>query len=580
MKPRHTGPRLPRVAIGYGLRERWKRGYSLRDFRSDAVAGVVIGMVALPLSMALAIASGVPPQHGLYTAIIAGIAMALLGGARLQVSGPTAAFVALLVPVVHSHGIGGLFVAGFMAGIIQVAMGLARFGRLIHFIPHPVTTGFTAGIAVVIASIQIAGFLGLEVTSVPAEFFGRLEAYWDARGTAAWAEAAIALFTMAILIAVPRRSKVPGPLVALVSAALAAVALAHWGGIDVATIGSQFESIVDGKVVRGIPPLPPTPAWPWSYGGADGATLTFNFTLIRELLPVAFAIAMLGAIESLLSAVIADGSTGDQHDPDAELVALGVGNMLCPIFGGVPATAALARTATNIRAGAESPLSSVVHSIFVLTCTVALAPVVAYLPMAAMAGLLVIVAYNMSELPHVAHLLRCAPRSDVLVLVTCFALTVTFDMVVAVGVGVVLGAMLFMRRMADITKLELDANFPRELEIPDDVVLYRIAGPLFFGAAERAFRNFSPPDSAKAIVLEMSAVPTIDATGLVALESALRNLRKSSRKVVFSGLAPGPKATLLRAGIIRAQGRIAFAPTLDDALSVATLHVARALPAT
>jgi SulP family sulfate permease len=253
--------------------------------------------------------------------------------------------------------------------------------------------------------------------------------------------------------------------------------------------------------------------------------------------------------------------------------------MLCPIFGGVPATAALARTATNIRAGAQSPISSVVHSVFVLACTLSLAPIVGYLPMAAMAGLLLVIAYNMSDLPHFSRLVRTAPRSAVFVLFTCFILTIAFDMVVAVAVGVVLGAMIFMSRMAELTSLELDPTLPQELNLPEDVVLYRIAGPLFFGAAERAFRSFSPPASAKAIVLEMSAVPEIDATALVALESVLSVLRKSSRKVVFSGLAARPTETLARAGIVAESSRIAFAPTLDDALSLATLHVARTTPA-
>lgn len=578
MPRRPAAIRLPRVSLAYGLRTCLRKGYTRRDFRSDVIAGVVIGMVALPLSMALAIASGAPPQHGLYTAIVAGVVVALLGGARFQVSGPTAAFVALLVPVVHTYGLGGLFVAGFMAGVIQVAMGILRLGRLINFVPHPVTTGFTAGIAVVIASIQISGLLGLDVTSAPAEFFGRLEAYWDARDSAAWGEAAIAVLTMAILIVVPRRSKIPGPFLALCIATLVAAMLAHWGGVDVATIATEFKSVVNGEVVWGIPSVPPAPAWPWSYGGPDGTSLVFNFALVRELTPVAFAIAMLGAIESLLSAVIADGTTGDRHDPDAELVALGIGNMLCPIFGGVPATAALARTATNIRAGAESPISSVVHALFVFTCIVAFAPIVGYLPMSAMAGLLVIVAYNMAEAPHFLRLVRTAPRSDVFVLLTCFGLTIMFDMVVAVGVGVVLGAMIFMRRMAELTSLELDGTVAREMQIPDDVVLYRIAGPLFFGAAERAFRSFDPPTKAKAIVLEMSAVPDIDATGLIALESVLSVLHKSSRKVVFSGLAPAPRATLERAGIVSEDGRVAFAATLEDAVAMATRHLARAQP--
>lgn len=532
-------------------------------------------MVALPLSMALAIASGAPPQHGLYTAIVAGIAVALLGGSRFQVTGPTAAFVALLVPVVHAHGLGGLLIAGFMAGAIQVAMGVARLGRLIEYVPHPVTTGFTAGIAIVIASIQLQAFFGLDLVGAPAEIGERIAAYWHARDTWSPADAALGAAVLLVLFMVPRRSKVPAPFIALIAAALAAIAMSYWGGFDVATIGSQFTSVVDGETVRGIPPLPPLPAWPWSHGGAGGAGLSVDFDLIKALAPAAFAIAMLGAIESLLSAVVADATTGDRHDPDAELVALGVGNLLCPFFGGIPATAALARTATNIRAGARSPASSVVHALFVLTCTVALAPLVAYLPMAAMAALLLFVAYNMAELGHLVRLVRTAPRSDVMVLLTCFVLTIVFDMVIAVGVGVVLASLIFMRRMAEMTTLSPADDTPRDFEVPEGISLYRIDGPLFFGAAQRALRAVAPPAGSTAAILDMSAVPMIDATGMVALQSTLRSLLGARCKLILAGVPEATRLTLTRAGIVRQPGEIAFVPDVETALSVATLHAAR-----
>lgn len=550
-----------------------RAGYTKADFRADALAGLVVGVVALPLSMALAIASGAPPQHGLYTAIVAGVIAPLLGGSRLQITGPTAAFVVLLVPVVAKFGLAGLLVAGLMAGAIQLAMGLARLGRLIEFIPHPVTTGFTSGIALVIAVIQLKDAFGLHVAGSPESFVERVELYWHARGSASGWEALIAALTLALLLLVPRVIKrVPAPLIALTVASVLVVILEHTvGGFGVATIGSRFQTVVDGAVVNGIPPVPPTPVWPWEIAGGAG----LSFELVRELLPAAFAIAMLGAIESLLSAVVADGVTGDRHNPDAELVALGVANLACPFFGGIPATGALARTATNIRAGGQSPLASVIHSVFVLACTVALAPLVSYLPMAAMAALLLIVAKNMSEARHFVRLVRIAPRSDVFVLVTCFALTVAFDMVVAVSVGVVLAALLFMRRMSELTHVRLETAASHEVEVPAGVRYYEVAGPLFFGAAQRAFGVLAATDAASVVIVAMTDVPTVDATGLVALESLIAKLARQRRKLILVGLQPAVMELLARAGIKRDPGKLAFAPDLDTALSMAILHDAR-----
>ncbi|MCA9580565.1 MAG: C4-dicarboxylic acid transporter DauA [Myxococcales bacterium] len=552
--------------MGSGLRRRLAQGYGWGDLRRDAIAGLVVGMVALPLSMALAIASGVPPQQGLYTAVVSGVVVALLGGARHQITGPTAAFVALLVPIVHSHGLGGLLVAGFLAGLIQIAMGVGRLGRFIELVPHPVTTGFTSGIAVVIASTQIADAFGLSVVDAPADFVGRLIAYVDARETASSIEWILALGTLGLLIAVPRRSKIPGPLVALTAATVVALLLAKTTNFHVTTVGSRF---------GGIPGEPPMPAWPWSFGGAGGTTMHPDLALLGELLPAAFAIAILGAIESLLSAVIADATTGDRHDPDAELVALGVGNLLCPIFGGIPTTAALARTATNIRAGAESPLASVIHAGFVLATTILLAPVVAYLPMASMAGLLLFVAYNMSESRHFIHLLRTAPRSDVFVLVVCFVLTILFDMVMAVGVGIVLAALIFMRRMADLTDLQQVPPQVSTVDVPAGVIHYRIEGPLFFGAAQRAFRALSVPPGAIAIILDMAAVPVVDATGLSALESTLRQLERHRCKLILSGVVPGVRKVLERSGVVPRTGKIAFADDVQGAVEIAVRYSER-----
>jgi sulfate permease, SulP family len=570
-----------RALPGHALRRTLAGGYRSADLRADLGAGLTVGVVAVPLSMALAIASGVPPQHGLYTAIIAGIAAALLGGARFQVTGPTAAFVVLLVPVVTRFGLGGLLLAGLMAGLIQIAMGLARMGRLITFIPHPVTTGFTAGIALVIATIQLKDVFGLELAGAPEGWLERVEALWAARASASGWELAVTAFTLALLIAMPRLTRrVPGPLIALTAAAAAAAALAHLAGIEVATVGSRFVTEVDGSLIAGIPRVPPTPLLPWSLPGPGGAALAVDWALIRAIAPAAFAIAMLGAIESLLSAVVSDQMSGTRHEPNSELLALGAANVLCPFFGGIPATGALARTATNIRSGARTPLSSVYHALFVLACTVALAPLVAYLPMAALAALLLIVARNMSEARHALRLVRVAPKSDVLVLVTCFALTVVFDMVVAVGVGVVLAALLFMRRMAELTQVNLDPDPVERLgiELPAGVRHLDIGGPLFFGAAERATSVLDVVGAPHTIILSMSRVPVMDATGLVALESIISRWHGAGRKVILVGALPQPRGLLERAGLRRRPGQLAYAPDLETAVSMALLHQAR-LPA-
>jgi sulfate permease, SulP family len=556
--------------LGHGLRTRLAQGYRLADLRADLMAGLVVGVVALPLSMALAIASGVAPQQGLYTAIVAGIACALLGGTQFQITGPTAAFVVILLPVVRDFGLSGLLIAGLMAGVMQVGMGLARLGRLMTFIPHPVTTGFTTGIALVIATIQLKDVLGLELAGAPESFFDRLELMWRARGSASGWEMLIAAFTLGLLIFVPRITrKVPAPLVALTAAAGLAVLLSRMvDGFEVATIGSRY---------GGIPQEPPLPLLPWNLPGAGGGETVLSFATIRALLPSAFAIAMLGAIESLLAAVVGDTMAGTKHEPNSELIAVGIGNILCPFFGGIPATGALARSATNINAGARSPLSSVIHALFVLTCTIALAPLVSYLPMAAMGALLLVVARNMSEARHFAHLLRVAPRSDTVVLLTCFGLTVAFDMVISVTVGVVLAALLFMRRMAEITNTRMDTTAFGQFELPKGVRLFEIAGPLFFGATQKAVSVLDQVQKERggSVVLDLSRVPVMDATGLVALETILSKLRRNGQKVILAGVNPQPAEVLARAQIKREPGHLAYAPDLDTALSMAIVHTSR-----
>jgi sulfate permease, SulP family len=554
------------------LRDRIREGYGMRDFQADLMAGLVVGLVAIPLGMALAIASGVAPQYGLYTVIIGGGIVALLGGSRFQVTGPTAAFVVVLAPIVQKFGFGGLLLAGFMAGLMLILMGLARMGRLIQFIPYPVTTGFTSGIALVIATLQLKDFLGLQVSEMPERFPGKVFALAAAVDSVSWPELSLGLFTLMFLIFWPRLNKrIPAPLVALFTASCLAFALRSiFPNLEIATIGSRFSFDLGGVVGQGIPQLPPMLDWPWNFAGAVGPKFQFSFEAVEAIVPGAFAIAMLGAIESLLSAVVADGMSQTKHDPDTELVALGVGNLICPFFGGVPATGAIARTATNIRFGARSPIAAVVHALFTLLVVLLFAPMMAHLPMAALAALLMLVAYNMAELTHFRQILKVAPASDVVVLLICFFLTLMFDMVVGVMVGVVLAALLFMRRMAEVTdghRVERRA-FPRPSgkNIPDDIVLYEIEGPLFFGAAEKAAETLADiTDNINGVIFLMKEVPVMDMTGLVALEAAVRKLCKRKRKVALVGLRAQPRELISRSGM--AGGQVAMFETLDDALA-------------
>ncbi|MBX7193194.1 MAG: C4-dicarboxylic acid transporter DauA [Sandaracinaceae bacterium] len=547
--------------IAAAIRRVRAKGYDRADLRADVLAGLVVGVVALPLSMALAIAVGAPPQHGLYTAIFAGSVTALLGGSKFQVTGPTAAFVVILAPIVAEHGLSGLLTAGFMAGILLVLLGVAKMGTLIRFVPYPVTTGFTTGIAVVIATLQIRDLLGLETGPMPEHFHEKVLTLWNARASADWREAVVALATLVLLLALPKLlPKIPAPLLAIGTVSLAtAAAQALWPTLDIATIGNRFHYEADGAEIAGIPSMLPSPSPPWS-------GLTVDFEELRALLPSAFAIAMLGAIESLLSSVIADGMTSTRHDPNAELVGQGLGNIIAPFFGGIAATGALARTATAIHAGSRSPIAAITHSAVVLVAMLFLAPLVAYIPMASLAALLLLVAWNMSELPHFVSIARVAPRSDVLVLVTCFLLTVVFDMVWAVSVGFVLAAVLFMRRMADLTESGFaldgtDDDHPLP-SLPPGVAIYAVNGPLFFGAAQQAMESLhaAHSDAFRTLILDLGRVTVIDATGFAALESTLHSLRKRNKKVILAGPLPRPTPLWERA---RAQG-------LLDGIVVAT----------
>jgi SulP family sulfate permease len=523
--------------------------------------------------MALAIASGVAPQHGLYTAIVGGAVIALLGGSRTQVSGPTAAFVVVLAPIAARFGVGGLLLATLMAGVLLAAMGLFRLGQLIEFVPYPVTTGFTAGIAVVIATLQVRDFLGLTVPEMPEHYLERAGALARALPTFRGPDLAIGLLTLAVLVLWPRLvRKVPAPLVALVAGALAAALVAALvPGFEAATIQSRFEYRLGDIVRAGIPRLPPLPVLPWRMPGPGGDPLELSWALVRDLAPSSFAIAILGAIESLLSAVVADGMTGGKHDPDVELLAQGTGNVVGPFFGGIAATGAIARTATNIRSGARSPLAAVTHALVVLGVVLVLAPALGYLPMASLAALLLVVAWNMSEWKHFVHIVAVAPRGDVAVLLTCFGLTVVFDMVIAVSVGVVLASLLFMRRMAEVSEVRLVAEGHHGLDrpLPKGVMIYEVAGPLFFGAAQSAMSALGTVDKGvRVVIVDLRSVPALDGTALVGLESTFARLHRAGILVVLAGVQPRPLRVMARAGWRGRRGRLLIYRSFERAVEV------------
>ncbi|MGF1693757.1 C4-dicarboxylic acid transporter DauA [Photobacterium kagoshimensis] len=530
------------MLLFHALRQAWAEGFSFSKIRADLIAGITVGVVAIPLGMALAIAVGVPPQHGLYTVIVAGLLAALFGGSRFNITGPTAAFVVILLPITQQYGLSGLMLATLMSGMILVLMGLLRLGQLVAYVPYPVTTGFTAGIGLVIAFLQLKDLLGLHVATNAVHFPEKVMAYAQALPTINGADAAVGFATIAIFIGWAKlKTRIPPHVVALVTGTVIALIVNNMTGAHVGLLGEKFQYQIGDLIGQGIPQVLPQFILPW---GEDG----MNWALVVDLLPAAFTIAMLGCIESLLCAVVADGMTGKKHNPDAELVGQGLANMVVPFFGGIPATAAIARTATNIRAGGFSPLSAIVHALFVLAAMIVLAPALSYVPMSALAGLLIMVAWNMSEAPHFVHTLKVAPRRDVAVLLTCFSLTVVFDMVVAVVVGLLLAGVLFIQRIASLTTVSVSQSH-QHLELGDDVVVYDINGPLFFAASEKAFAVIDNALSdTRAVVLDFTDVTTIDITAIHALENAVDRIR--DYPVYFYGVAPHVAVKLTNAGVL------------------------------
>ncbi len=542
------------------LRQTFAEGYTLNALRGDISAGLTVGIIAIPLAMALAIAVGVPPQHGLYTVLIGGSLIALTGGSRFNVSGPTAAFVVILLPITQQFGVGGLLLCTAMAGVILISMAVLRAGALLQFIPYPVTLGFTAGIGIVIATLQIKDAFGLENIEPAANYIEQVGALAQAMPSIHLGDTLVAAITLLVLIIWPRFvPKIPGHLVALAVGSFIGLALNN-ADISVATIGERFSYSVDGVSHPGIPPFLPSFMWPWEFTGPDGKPLVLSFELFRQLLAPAFAIAMLGAIESLLCAVVADGMAGTKHDPNGELLGQGLGNILAPMFGGITATAAIARSAANVRAGAFSPIAAIIHAGVVLLAMVFLAPMFSHLPMAALAALLLMVAWNMSEPKHVLHTIRISPRNDVLVLLTCLSLTVLFDMVLAVGVGLLLAAGLFIKSMSELTDTASVSSSEHDIsDLPDAIAVYAIRGPLFFGAAEKALsvlRKFNP--EIRVVIIDISAVPMLDMTALAALSNVLIDYQKNDIGIIFLGASAKVRLKMRRAGIRLANNKLSY----------------------
>ena len=536
-------------------------GYSRRQFLADLQAGVVVGIVAIPLAIAFAIASGLSPERGLVTAAVAGFLISFLGGSRVQIGGPTGAFVVIVSGIVSRHGVDGLTICTVLAGILLVALGLARFGGAIKFIPYPVVTGFTSGIAVIIFSSQIRDLLGLRMDAVPAPFFAKWSAYAASLPTASIAAIGLAAGSLLILLVWPKVSRtVPAPIVAILAASVAAATL----GLPVETIGSRFGDF------RASIPAPHIPV--------------VTLERVRELFSPAITVALLAGIESLLSAVVADGMIGSRHKSNVELVAQGFANVASGLFGGMPATGAIARTATNVKSGGRTPVAGMIHAVVVAAAFLFLGKWARYIPLATLAAILVVVAYHMSEWRAFAQLFR-TPKSDVAVLLTTFLLTVLIDLTVAVQVGVVLAAFLFIKRMADVTNVGIltqewkdapdgtmrdDTEGVARRRIPAGVEVYEVNGPFFFGAADKIkdvlhFVAKKP----RVFILRMRNVPAIDASGIRVLDDLFRSCSHQRIRFLIAGVRAQPLEALDRAGKRDAWGRENFVETLDDALALA-----------
>jgi SulP family sulfate permease len=530
-----------------------RQGYTLSTFLHDLVAGLTVGLVALPLAMAFAIASGVSPQAGLYTAVVAGFLISALGGSRTQIGGPTGAFVVIVAGIVARFGVSGLALVSLMAGIMLLIMGFTGLGAAVKYIPRPITIGFTNGIALLIASTQIKDFFGLRTPAVPSEFIARLRLLLHYAATTRWQTVAVAAASLAIILLLPRFTRrIPGSIVALLLTTLA-VALFH---LPVETIGSRF-----GGIPQGFPHF----AFP-----------DFHAEHIVPLLPSAFTVALLAAVESLLSAVVADGMSGDRHNSNVELVAQGIANVVSPLFGGIPATGAIARTATNIRSGARTPVAGIVHALTLLAILLVAAPLARFIPLATLASVLFVVAYNMGEWREIATILRLS-WTDIAVWFTTFALTVLADLTVAVGVGMALAALLYIYRVGETTTVEPvtrdylrdgQAHILQDKDIPAHVTILRIHGPFLFGTTEKlveATRDLKHFEDV--VILRLRNMTALDATGIHAIEGFSERLHKAGKTLLLCGARDQPAQLIAQSDLLDQIGPENVLPHVQAALA-------------
>lgn len=534
--------------------------YSKGQFVKDLVAGIIVAIIALPLSIALALASGVEPAMGVYTAIFAGFTVSLLGGSRVQIAGPTAAFATVVAGIVATQGMDGLIIATILAGVFLIFMGIFKFGSLIKYIPYTITTGFTAGIAVTIFIGQIKDFLGLSYANgvKPIETIEKITANIEAIGTFSWQALVIGAVSLAVLIIYPKFEKrVPPSLIAVIIGAVMVEFIPVFGD-GVNTIGDLY------TIPSGLPPFTLT-------------NLDFSFDKVSAVLPDALTIAILAAIESLLSCVVADGMVNSKHNSNAELMAQGVGNIVSVMFGGIPATGAIARTAANAKNGGRTPIAGMVHAVVLLLVLLFLMPYAGLIPMPTIAAILFMVAYNMSERKKFVRVIKTAPKTDIIVMLATFTLTVVFDLVIAIEVGMILTALLFIKRMSDETSVkgweyvdeDSDADSVELKVIPKNVRVYEISGPLFFGVADKIL-DITLKDYTKCLILRMRSVPAIDATAMNYLEDLEEKCYKSGVKLIMSHVNPQPMKIMKKSGFYGKVGRDNFCANIDEALKKAS----------
>ena len=528
------------------------KNYTREQFIKDIIAGLIVAIIALPLSIALAIASGVNPEQGLYTAIIAGFFISFLGGSRVQIGGPTAAFVVIIYGIIAEHGIPGLIIATLLAGVMLILMGLFHFGDLIKFIPKTITIGFTLGIAIGIVVGQIKDFLGLNMGAVPAEFLTKLVAYSHNLGSISYITLAIGILALLIQFFWPKVSKkIPGSLVAIIVTTL----LVAIFKLPVKTIGDLY------TIKAGLPSF---------------SMPVLSFSLVREMILPAFTIAMLAAIESLLSAVVSDGMIGSKHKSNAELVGQGVGNILSALFGGIPATGAIARTAANVKNGGRTPVAGMVHALTLLLILLFLMPYASYIPMSCLAAILIIVGYNMSGWRTFVRIIKTAPKSDIAVLIITFLLTLFFDLVIAIEFGMVLAAFLFLKRMSDIAEVRQwtyigsseDEKLSEDIDlkyVPKNTIVYEVFGALFFGAAN-VFTSFKHEEGKNVLILRMRNVPVMDISGVEALEEILETCKKRNLTLILSHVNEQPYHAMEKAGFVEKIGAENICENIDASL--------------